>query len=556
MNRSFRLFAAWLILSLILSACGSSGALLSKQVKIQLVYGSEKQEWLDPLVQSFNASRTKTEDGAVIVVEAVPMGSIEAMDAILAGSLQPTVWSPASSLYLPVAESEWRKNHAEELVAAPPKDLVLSPVVIAMWKPMAEVLGWPDQPIGWADIAALATSPEGWAAFGYPEWGQFKLGHTHPEFSNSGLMAVVAQAYAGANKQRGLTLQDLSDPKVQQFMADVQLSIIHYGTSTGFFGTRMFERGPSYLSAAVLYENLIVAQETKRLNGQSQQLPVIAIYPKEGTFWSNHPYVILNAPWVTAQQRQAAEVFQNFLLAEPQQRSAMQLGFRPANPDLALGAPLDMDHGVDVRQPKTVLEVPSAEVVLGSQALWRQTKKPVDLVVVMDTSGSMAGAKISAARASLGQFVDLLDDRDRLQVILFSSKVTELTPLSELGPKRDDVKRRISGIVEGGNTSLYDAVGLAYQQLQRDGDPRHIRAVVVLSDGQDTSSNLGLDQVTEQISALGEDPGNAIKLFTIGYGKDVDEDVLNSLAEITGGKYYQSSPDNIQKIYAEIATFF
>lgn len=55
---------------------------------------------------------------------------------------------------------------------------------------------------------------------------------------------------------------------------------------------------------------------------------------------------------------------------------------------------------------------------------------------------------------------------------------------------------------------------------------------------------------------MGEDPGNAIKLFTIGYGKDVDEDVLSSLAEITGGKYYQSSPDNIQKIYAEIATFF
>ncbi len=556
MKPFFRLLAVWLVLSILLSACGLSGGLVGKQVTVQIVYGSEKQDWLDPLVQEFNAARHKTAEGTLIVVEALPMGSIESMEAILSGSLQPTVWSPASTLYLPVAESEWRKSHADDLMSGPPEELVLSPVVIAMWKPMAEVLGWPDRPIGWADIAELATSSEGWAAYGYPEWGQFKLGHTHPGFSNSGLMAVLAQTYAGADKQRGLTMDDLQDPGVQQFMADVQLSIIHYGTSTGFFGSRMFDRGPSYLSAAVLYENLIVAQETKRLSGQSQQLPVIAIYPKEGTFWSNHPYVILNAPWVTDEQRQAAVLFQDFLLADPQQRRAIELGFRPVSPSVPLTAPLDMDHGVDIEQPKTVLAVPSAEVIVGAQALWKQVKKPVDLVVVMDTSGSMSGSKIGAARTSLGQFVDLLDDRDRLQVILFNSEVMELTPLSELGPKRDDVKRRISGIIEGGNTSLYDAVRQAYADLERNGNPQHIRAVVVLSDGQDTSSALVLEQVLGEIGSFGEDPGNSIKLFTIGYGKDADADVLTRMAEMTGGKYYQSSPENIQKIYAEIATFF
>lgn len=286
-------------------------------VTVSIVYGSEKKEWLEPLVAQFNAAGNKTADGKLIVVESTPMGSIESARGILEGALQPTVWSPASSVYIPVANNEWRKIHGDDLVTGNPNDLVLSPVVIVMWRPMAQTLGWPDKAIGWADIAELATSEEGWSAYGHPEWGKFKFGHTHPAYSNSGIVSIIAEAYAGAGKQRGLTKADLNDPKVSEFMAAVEQSIIHYGTSTGFFGERMFERGPSYLSAAVLYENLAVAQETKRLNGQSSPIPVVAIYPKEGTFWTNNPYVVVNAPWVTAEQREAAGIFEAFLLERP-----------------------------------------------------------------------------------------------------------------------------------------------------------------------------------------------------------------------------------------------
>ena len=205
------------------------------------------------------------------------------------------------------------------------------------------------------------------------------------------------------NKQRGLTESDLQTAELKQFMSEVESSVIHYGTSTGFFADRMFQRGPSYLSAAVMYENLIVAQESKRLNGQSAQIPVVAIYPKEGTFWSNHPYAIVNAPWVTPEQKEAAGLFENFLLDKPQQLKALELGFRPADPSISLSSPLDSQHGVDTNQPQTILEVPSAPVIEGIQGLWRQTKKPVDLVVVMDISGSMEGDKITTARSSLLQ---------------------------------------------------------------------------------------------------------------------------------------------------------
>jgi Ca-activated chloride channel family protein len=546
-----------LLLPLLLGACQGGGLLpVGKKVVVTMYYGSEKRAWLEPLVDEYNAQKNKTEAGSTIVIEATPMGSIESGDAIVEERIQPTVWSPASSAYVPVANANWVDKHGEDLVVGTPNDLVLSPVVIAMWRPMAEALGWPDESIGWSDIAELAVSDEGWAGYGYPEWGAFKFGHTAPNRSNSGIISVIAEAYAGAGKQRDLTMEDLQDEDVKSFMSTVESAIIHYGSSTGFFATRMFERGPSYLSAAVMYENLVAAQEDKRLSGESSQLPVVAIYPKEGTFWSNHPYIALNAPWVTDEQREAAGMFEEFLLAEPQQIRSIEYGFRPADPGVPLTSPLDLRHGVDPQQPQTVLEVPSAEVVEGVLDLWRrEAKKPVDLVVVMDVSGSMEGEKINSARSSLIEFINLLDDRDRLQIILFSDKLLTLTPLSGLGEKREDVLRRVSGVIEGGDTRLYDAIQLAYDELQQNGDRNHIRAIVALTDGNDTASTIDLDALMTSVGDLSEG-GNATKVFTIAFGDNADEQILVQIAEVTGAKQYESDPDTIRSVYADIATFF
>jgi len=552
-TRLFSFISLLSILSLLVSACQG---IMSKTIVVSIVYGSEKKEWLEPLVEEYNNAKHKTAEGSTIVVELTAMGSIESVNAILEGSIQPAVWSPASSVYVPVANAEWRKNHSDDLVVGSPKDLVLSPVVIALWEPMARALGWPEKTLGWADIAELATSGKGWEAYGYPEWGDFKFGHTHPEYSNSGLVSILAMAYAGADKVRGLSVEDINSEIVRDFMLDVESSVIHYGTSTGFFAERMFERGPSYLSAAVMYENLIVAQESKRLSGASSQVQAVAIYPREGTFWSNHPYAILNAPWVTPETKAAAEDFQVFLLDKPQQMKAIELGFRPADPSIPLTSPLDLQHGVDPAQPQTVLEIPSANVVTSVQGLWEQTKKPVDLVVVMDISGSMKGDKIAAARSSLKEFVNLLDDRDRLEIILFNSKMLTMSELSPVGEKRQEVLNRISGIVETSGTRLYDAVDLAYQSLEAKGDPNHIRAVVVLSDGQDTESDQTFDSLMGKIGIASEEGGTAIKLFTIAFGDDADGSILKQMAEATGGKQYSSDPATISKVYAEIATFF
>src|SRR5262245_16939129 len=167
-----------------------------------------------------------------------------------------------------------------------------------MWKSMADKLRAEKKEIGWADIHALAKDPKGWESVGAPLWGEFRFAHTHPAFSNSGLISLLAQIYAATDKDRGLTVDDLKDPKVAKYLEEIERSVVHYGHSTGFFGKKMAANGKQYLSAAVLYENMVIESYDQKLRD-----PLVAIYPKEGTFWSDHPIGLVQRDWVTAEHK-------------------------------------------------------------------------------------------------------------------------------------------------------------------------------------------------------------------------------------------------------------
>lgn len=532
-------------------------------VEIRIVYGSEKQAWLEPLVQEYNAAGHTTPGGAAILVNATPLGSIEAAAGIIAGEIEATVWIPASSLYVPLAQKDWRDARGTELTAEEPRELIRSPVVIAMWQPMAEALGWPETPLGWATIHELSGTS--WEARGSPEWGEFKFGHTHPNHSNSGLTALLSEVYAGAGKQSDLTIEDLNRDEVRSFMARIESSIIDYGRSTGFFARRMLDcdiGGPTFLSSAVLYENLVAAQKSPC----SGHPPLVAIYPSDGTFWSDHPYVKLNTPWVTDEQKAAANDFEAFLREEPQQQRALDAGFRPADPAIPIAAPLVPQNGVNPDEPRVILEMPPAEVIRAAQETWKATKKSADVVVLVDTSGSMAADnKMEQAKQALQRFVALLSDNDRLQITAFSRGITTLSPLSPLGEKRGEVESTINSLQPEGPTPLYDATMQVYADLKASGSPDHIRAVVVLTDGRDEriganseilpGSEHTLEEMLDTIQ-IGDEGGKAIKLLTIAYGDGADQATLQRMAQMTGGEQFDSGPDTIQQVYEQIAIFF
>jgi Ca-activated chloride channel family protein len=263
------------------------------------------------------------------------------------------------------------------MAPADARSFMLTPLVIAMPRPMAQALGWPDTPIGYADLLALAQDPNGWASKGHPEWGAFKLGKTNPNFSTSALSATTAQYYAAANKTADLSLEDVNRPEVEAFNRGVESAVVHYGDITLTFLNNWYRndaRGTAltYVSAVAVEEKSVIDYNAGNPDGitdpgeqpKKPRIPLVAIYPKEGTLFSDNPFFILDAPWVNAAERRGARAFENFVRQPANQRQVLRFGFRPGNPAVSVGAPIVAANGVDANQPQTTLEVPTPPVLL------------------------------------------------------------------------------------------------------------------------------------------------------------------------------------------------
>jgi len=562
-HRYWRWFSI-LSIGLALGACRKSGSDSAspnpepdrpkgESVEVLFNYGSEKEEWVKAVTAEFHRRQPKIASGKFIQVTATPMGSGEVVDRLISGTDKAVLASPASSAFIKLGNAKWRAKTGKDLIAQT-DNLVLSPVVIAMWQPMAEAIGWGKKPVGWADILTLATDAEGWSARGFPQWGRFKFGHTHPEFSNSGLIALFAEVYAATGKTAALNAADVAKPETARFLADIERSVVHYGSSTGFFGKKMFANGPQYVSAAVLYENMVI--ESYGLK-QPLQFPIVAIYPKEGTFWSDHPAGIVEREWVTPEQREAAKQYLAFLLDRPQQERALEFGFRPALAEIPLAAPIDTAHGVNPREPQTTLEVPGVDVMDAVMRLWRENKKHSNITLVMDVSGSMnEGGRIQSARLGAQELIRLLNDSDTFRLLPFNNSVFPSSPATPLREVRERALRDAGSLIADGGTALYDAIATAHQDqmdnVRKNADK--ISAIIVLTDGADTHSRLKLTQLLDQIRFDNET--RTTRIFTIGYGAEAQKDVLKKIADATQAKFYEGKPENIREVFKDISTFF
>jgi Ca-activated chloride channel family protein len=549
-------------------------------IELVFTYGSEKDKWLKQVTEEFVKTHPTTADGRQIQVKLLPMGSGQCIDTLLSGALQPHLTSPASEVWITLANARARKPGAEEPLIGPTRRLVRSPVVIAMWKSMAEAAGWLDRPVGWNDLADLIEELDkggkGWAAKekGKKEWGAFKFAHTHPQLSNSGLLGVIAMVYAQSDSSRPLKVEDLKNPDVRQLISQIQSSVLFYGESTGFLGNSMLARGPNNISATVLYESEVIRiNETK---GCPE--PVVAIYPREGTFWSDHPVGVVQRPWVSPAHKEAAEKYIAFLLEKPQQVRAQETGFRPGpgdqNTDKSLGGKFTAANGVDPSQPKKSLQTPGREVVEAILQLWEKEKKGCRVVLAVDVSFSMASyRKLERARAGAIELVLGLGENDSLTMVVFNNKVT--VPLLDV---RLDARGKaqaieaIKALKPRGGTALYDAVLESCRLLDQisarpegsGGKKSAIQAVVLLSDGKDNDS----ESPRTLMEARLQDPAKDRPLFfSIAYARSDKEDdkddpdppdreLLEKIAKTTGGKCYTASPVTIDKVLEEINGFF
>ncbi|HEY6550800.1 MAG TPA: VWA domain-containing protein [Solirubrobacterales bacterium] len=518
-------------------------------IDVSFAYSPEKKDLLAPLIEDFNASKTEV-NGAPVFVSGEIVASGEAEQKIDSGQLKPVVWSPASSLWGRLLNYEADR----QLTPDDPPSIVRTPLVIAMWKPMARALGWPKVEIGFDEILALARSQQGWGAYGHPEFGSFKLVHTNPDFSTSGLSAVVAEYYAATGKREGLLTSDI-DGSARAKVRDIERSIVHYGDTTLLIAEQMREGGPGYASAVAMEEATLLAFNEDRA-GQPE---LVAIYPKEGTFFSDNPFFILGGQWVSPVQKAGAKRFREFLAEEITPKVAAESGFRPADLNQQPAPPITLENGADPSQPKQTLSLPSPPVLAKIRDAWREDRKPANVMLVVDVSGSMGDEdRLARAKQGLGVFFDQIQPQDRVGLMVFDDQVDQLVPIGSFSKDERQLRSKVGGLFPDGGTAFRDATGQAFEKVEaRAGAEDRINAVVVLTDGDDTDSSRSLDSLVEELSSQG-DSSRQVRVFTIAYSANADgaADALEEIANASGGQYYEGETENIELVYRSISSFF
>ncbi|MBX0326541.1 VWA domain-containing protein [Oscillochloris sp. ZM17-4] len=528
----------------ILSSCGDIGGgsgPSSNALRISIAYSPEKEGWLTERIATFNSQSVKAGDQPIFV-EGVNKSSGAARTEIKNGSLNPTVWSPSASTWLEVL----RQETGNQNVAVSNEPLVLTPVVIGMWQPMAEALGWPNKPIGWGDMLDLIQDPQGWGKFGHPEWGRFSWGHTDPEISTSALSTLIAEFYAATGKQRGLTAADVQSAQSQQFVRDLGQGIKHYGYNTLVFSQNMKKFGMSYISAFPMEEITLI--DFNKVDPPAT--PLVAIYPKEGTFWHDDPYIVMSS--ASAQEQQAAKLFYDFLLSDESQRLAMGFGFRPANVNVPLADPISPAYGVQPQGVQSILEVPKADVIVAVKNSWALNRKRADIMLVVDTSGSMEGDKLELTKAGLESFLLRILPDDRVGLITFASTATEVVPPAALSDNRIPLQTAIGDMRASGKTAVFDAVALARDSLDAlpDTGEERIKAIVLLSDGADNSSRLTIAQLQASFDETG------VSIFPVAYGADADRSILDAIAEFSRTIVVAGDTGDIAQIFENLSRYF
>jgi hypothetical protein len=361
-------------------------------IDLVIWYGTEKEAWLQDAAQRFEASGARV-NGRPIRIDLRGIGSGEIADRVArqdwGNDGRPAVISPASSLWVEVLRDDWRTRNNSEIIAGSPAPLVLTPLVAVAWEQRISVL-WPNGVDDfWPDLHAALTNDRGWLGvaesngFGADSeqyrnaetWGFVKFGHTSPLTSNSGAQALMLMAYGYHDKTSNLSGRDILDTDFQEWLIGMEQAVLEFGDSTGRFMTSMVQFGPSKYDLVLVYENLAIENVQDAENRWGQ--PIRVYYPP-ATIFSDHPFAILDSPLTTADQRAAAEQFQEYLLTTEIQALALQYGFRPANPNVSVvtndpNNPFNRyrDYGISVDIAQQV-QTPPGDVIVTLLDLWRR----------------------------------------------------------------------------------------------------------------------------------------------------------------------------------------
>lgn len=166
-----------------------------------------------------------------------------------------------------------------------------------------------------------------------------------------------------------------------------------------------------------------------------------------------------------------------------------------------------------------------------------------DVVFALDCSGSMEGEKNQQSTEATYQFIENLYDGDYFSVIRFNDKADSVfyKQMKEDVVSWNELEEKIMGIEADGGTEIGTALYASMGECA-DHDDDAVPMIVLLSDGQSDVS----DEVLQQV----ED--SHIKVLSVGFGDDADEELLTKIADLSQGEYYKADTSDLSSVFEKI----
>jgi Ca-activated chloride channel family protein len=175
-------------------------------------------------------------------------------------------------------------------------------------------------------------------------------------------------------------------------------------------------------------------------------------------------------------------------------------------------------------------------------------KRPcLNLSLVLDRSGSMAGEKLVRAREATAYCIDQLLPSDRLSVVIFDSTVEVLIP-NQPAENKANLKGLLQEVYARSSTALHEAWVRGGMQVSEHLMDGAVNRVVLITDGLANEGLTNVDQIVSQVRGLSE---RGVSTSSIGIGDDFNEDLLIPMASAGGGNsWHVKTADDMQRIFA------
>ncbi len=302
-------------------------------LEVQVVTALAVEPWVSQAAETYNASEPYLDERRV-VVEIIPMQGLSALNKWSRGEFDrvPTAWLAESRVWVEQANANSLERTGQDIFLNGGRyrsqPVALSPLVWGIWQEPFETLTtyFGTEDISW-DQLHEASLEESWEALGGDaDWGQFNLVVAHPVRDPAGLTAMVGAAGEFFDNP-SLTVDELEDPAFLDWLSDLFDTVVDFSPVGA---ENMLLYGRSNGDAGQLVESFLL---TEMAGVQSRWGETIQIVYPDPISWFDFPFSIYMGNETTAEEKQAALDFKEFLLSAEQQAIALDYGLRPACPE-------------------------------------------------------------------------------------------------------------------------------------------------------------------------------------------------------------------------------